>query len=53
MQEELTMANEDKGPNLEKRLDHQLEIEDDLYSEIHEITRYHVKYVWLNFLQQL
>jgi hypothetical protein len=39
------MANDDKGPNLEKRLDHQLEIEDDLDSEIHERTRYHVKCV--------
>ena len=34
--------NDDKWPNLEKRMDHQIEIEDDLDSEIREITRYHL-----------
>lgn len=39
--QELTMAdNDDKWPNLEKRMDHQIEIEDDLDSEIREMTRY-------------
>lgn len=35
------MANDDKLPNLEKRLDHHIEILDDLDSEIQKLTRYH------------
>lgn len=31
------MGNDDKWPNLEKRMDHQMEIEDDLDSETHII----------------
>lgn len=45
MQEEFTMADDDKWPNLEKRMDHQFEIEDDLNFEILKMMRYHIIYV--------